>query len=202
MKGPLQGVYLSLFVMMTLMILVSATWLGLYLAKRITRPVQMLAEGARAIGAGQLDLRLEPETSDELGALVEAFNMMAAELGTSKERLEQSRHALEHKNAEVDARRRYIETILERVATGVISIDAEGRIQTVNGAASRLLGLDEAAIGQAAGAIFSASRSRAAAAARRIDARQRRTGAGPGDYPGARRTRDSPGRGGHRAHGR
>jgi len=63
--------------------------------------------------------------------------------------------ALEHKNVEVDARRRYIETILERVATGVISIGAEGRIQTVNGAASRLLGLDQTAIGQSAMAIFS-----------------------------------------------
>ena len=65
--------------LVTLLILVSATWFGLYLAKRITRPVQMLAEGAKAIGAGQLDLRLEAETGDELGSLVEAFNMMAAD---------------------------------------------------------------------------------------------------------------------------
>src|SRR4051794_36321964 len=52
MRRPLQGVYLSLFLMMTLMILVSATWTGLYLAKRITRPVQLLAAGARGIGPG------------------------------------------------------------------------------------------------------------------------------------------------------
>ena len=93
LKGPIQGVYQSIFLAVSLLILISATWLGLYLAKRITRPVQMLAEGARAIGAGQLDLRLEPETGDELGTLVESFNMMAAELGTSRERLEQSRRA-------------------------------------------------------------------------------------------------------------
>ena len=74
---PLQGMYLSLFLMMTLMILVSATWMGLYLAKRITRPVQMLAAGAREIGAGHLDHRIEPETRDEFGSLVEAFNTMA-----------------------------------------------------------------------------------------------------------------------------
>src|SRR6185295_1822271 len=74
---PLQGVYLSLFLMMTLMILVSATWTGLYLAKRITRPVQLLAAGAREIGAGRLDHRIEPETRDEFGSLVEAFNTMA-----------------------------------------------------------------------------------------------------------------------------
>ena len=80
LKRPLEGVYLSLFLMMTLMILVSATWMGLYLAKRITRPVQMLAAGAREIGAGRLDHRIEPETRDEFGSLVEAFNTMAGEL--------------------------------------------------------------------------------------------------------------------------
>jgi two-component system nitrogen regulation sensor histidine kinase NtrY len=149
LKGPLSGIYQSVFLAISLLILMSATWLGLYLAKRITRPVQMLADSARAIGAGQLDLpRLEPEAGDELGSLVESFNMMAAELRTSRERVEQSRRDLEQKNLEVDARRRYIETILERVATGVISLDAEGRISTVNGAAERLLGLDATSVGQ------------------------------------------------------
>jgi PAS domain S-box-containing protein len=83
-----------------------------------------------------------------MGALVEAFNMMAAELSTNREKLEQSRVDLERKNVEVEARRRYIETILERVATGVISLDAMGRISTANGAATRLLGLGATAIGQ------------------------------------------------------
>jgi two-component system nitrogen regulation sensor histidine kinase NtrY len=155
LESPLLALYLAPFVTVTLLILVSATWLGLYVAKRITRPVQMLAEGARAIGEGRLDLRLEPQTGDELGALVEAFNTMAAELGTSQERLEQSRLALELKNTEVDARRRYIETILDRVATGVISLDAEGRISTLNGAAERLLGLDHTALGLEATQVFS-----------------------------------------------
>ena len=154
LKGPIQSVYLTIFLTVTLLILISATWMGLTLAKRITRPVQMLAEGARAIGAGQLDLRLEPETGDELGSLVESFNMMAAELGTSRERLEQSRQALERTNLEVEARRRYIETILERVATGVISLDAQGRLSTINGAAERLLGLDARALGHEARVVF------------------------------------------------
>jgi two-component system nitrogen regulation sensor histidine kinase NtrY len=150
LRGPILGSYLSIFLAVTLLILIAATWLGLYLAKRITRPVQQLAEGARAIGAGHLDVRLEPETSDELGSLVEAFNMMAAELQTNRSKLDQSRLDLERKNAEVDERRRYIETVLERVATGVISLDAAGRISTVNGAAQRLLGVDAKAIGQPA----------------------------------------------------
>ena len=154
LQVPIQAVYLSIFLAVTLLILISATWLGLYLAKRITRPVQRLAEGARAIGAGQFDVRLEAESSDELGSLVEAFNMMAAELRTSREKLEQSGRDLEHKNVEVEARRRYIETILERVATGVISLDADGRISTVNGAAERLLALGPDAAGQPARDVF------------------------------------------------
>jgi two-component system nitrogen regulation sensor histidine kinase NtrY len=151
---PLQGMYLSLFLMMTLMILVSATWMGLYLAKRITRPVHMLAAGAREIGAGHLDHRIEPETRDEFGSLIEAFNSMAGELATSQRKLERSRLDLERKNLQVDERRRYIETVLERIATGVISIGADGGIETLNGAALRLLGVDRTVIGTRADAVF------------------------------------------------
>ena len=150
LQGPILGSYLSIFVAATLLILIAATWLGLYLAKRITRPVQQLAEGARAIGAGHLDIRLESETGDELGSLVETFNMMAAQLQSNRTKLDQSRTDLERKNAEVDGRRRYIETVLERVATGVISLDADGRILTMNGAASRLLGVDGTSVGRPA----------------------------------------------------
>jgi two-component system nitrogen regulation sensor histidine kinase NtrY len=105
LQGPILGSYQSIFLAATLLILIAATWLGLYLAKRITRPVQQLAEGAKAIGAGHLDVRLEAESGDELGSLVEDFNMMAAELQTSRSKLDQSRTDLERKNAEVDGRR-------------------------------------------------------------------------------------------------
>jgi two-component system, NtrC family, nitrogen regulation sensor histidine kinase NtrY len=154
LTGPLQGMYLSLFLMMTLMILVSATWMGLYLAKRITRPVQMLAQGAREIGAGHLDHRIEPETRDEFGSLIEAFNSMAAELATSQRGLERSRLDLERKNLQLEDRRRYIETVLERIATGVVSIGADERIETINGAACRVLAVDRTVIGTAAERIF------------------------------------------------
>jgi two-component system nitrogen regulation sensor histidine kinase NtrY len=146
-KRPVQGVYLSVFLMMTLMILVSATWTGLYLAKRITRPVQRLAAGAREIGAGHLDHRIEAETRDEFGSLVEAFNTMAGELAASQRKLERSRVDLERKNVELDDRRRYIETVVERIATGVISLSRDGRIETINGAALRLLEVDRAVVG-------------------------------------------------------
>jgi two-component system nitrogen regulation sensor histidine kinase NtrY len=156
LKRPLTGVYLSFFLMVTLMILVGATWMGLYLAKRITRPIQALSAAAREIGAGHLDHRVEPETADELGSLVDAFNTMAAELSASRRKLERSTIDLQRKHHEAEGRRRYIETILERIATGVVSVDASGRVTTVNAAAARLLGLDEEAVaGQPASVAFS-----------------------------------------------
>jgi two-component system, NtrC family, nitrogen regulation sensor histidine kinase NtrY len=157
LRQPLTGVYLSFFLMLTLMILVAATWMGLYLAKRITRPVQMLATAANEIGAGHLDHRVVPETTDEFGSLMEAFNRMAGELSVSRRRLERSSVELEKKHHDVEGRRRYVETILDRIATGVVSVDAAGRVRTVNSAASRLLGIDDSVIGLPAPAVFGAA---------------------------------------------
>ncbi|HSC27307.1 MAG TPA: ATP-binding protein, partial [Vicinamibacterales bacterium] len=83
----------------------------------------------------------------EFGSLVEAFNTMAGELAASQRKLEDSRHDLERKNLELDERRRYIETVLERVATGVLSLGADGRIETINTAALRLLEVDRSVVG-------------------------------------------------------
>jgi two-component system nitrogen regulation sensor histidine kinase NtrY len=154
LKRPLTGVYLSFFLMTTLLILVGSTWMGLYMAKRITGPVQALATAAREIGAGRLDQRVEPQSHDEFGALVEAFNAMASELATSRRRVERGTIQLEKKHVEVEGRRRYIETILERITTGVVSVDSAGAITTINSAASRLLSHDRQIVGQPAVAVF------------------------------------------------
>jgi two-component system nitrogen regulation sensor histidine kinase NtrY len=154
LKRPMTGLYLSIFLMATLLILLGAIWMGSYLAKRITKPVQLLAAAAREIGAGRLDQRVEPESQDEFGGLTEAFNAMAGELAVSRRRVERSTIALERKHQEVEERRRYIETILERIATGVVSMDAAGAITTINSAAARLLSLDRAVVGQPAIAVF------------------------------------------------
>jgi two-component system nitrogen regulation sensor histidine kinase NtrY len=154
LKQPLAGTYRSFFLMLTLMILVGSTWMGLYLAKRITRPVQMLAAAADEIGAGRLDHRVQAESGDEFGSLIDAFNRMAGELATSRRRLERASVELERKHHDVEGRRRYVETILDRLATGVVSVDATGSIRTWNAAASRLLGIDARVSGLPASAVF------------------------------------------------
>jgi two-component system nitrogen regulation sensor histidine kinase NtrY len=161
LRQPLAGVYLSFFVMVTLLILVSSTWMGFYLAKRITRPVQMLSVAAREIGQGRYDQRIEHEATDEFGSMIEAFNSMAAELASSRRRLERATIDLERKHQEGEGRRRYIETILERVATGVVSIDPAGRIGTINSAAMRLLGVDASVVAKPAVDVFGRTELRA-----------------------------------------
>ena len=154
----------------------------------------MLAAAAREIGAGRLDQRIEPQSDDEFGALVEAFNAMAGELATSRRKVERSTVELERKHLEVEERRRYIETILERIATGVVSVDAAGAITTINSAAARLLSLDRSDRRPAgargvrpagSAAARRAARRRAAAARREPSAQEialaaRRAGAAPG----------------------
>jgi two-component system nitrogen regulation sensor histidine kinase NtrY len=154
LKQPLAGVYVSFFVMVTLLILVGSTWMGLYLAKRITRPVMLLSEAAKEIGAGHYDHRIEHEGSDEFGSMVEAFNAMATEVSQSRRRLERASDDLERKHEEGEGRRRYIEAILERIATGVVSIDRAGRIGTINPSALRLLELGGDVIGSSAVDVF------------------------------------------------
>ena len=157
LRQPLAGVYLSFFLMLTLMILIGSTWMGLYLAKRITRPIQLLATAAKEIGAGHLDHRVVPETQDEFGSLIDAFNSMAGELAANRRRLERSSVELERKHVDVEARKHYVETILDRIATGVVSVDALGRIRTANSAAVRLLGIDASVAGQSASEAFRGS---------------------------------------------
>jgi two-component system nitrogen regulation sensor histidine kinase NtrY len=154
LRRPLTGVFLSFFLMVTLLILFGATWMGSYLARRITQPVQRLAAAAREIGAGRLDQRIEPQSDDEFGGLTEAFNAMARELAVSRRRVERSTIELQRKHLEVEARRRYIETVLERIATGVVSVDPAGAITMMNTAAGRLLSLDGSVVGRPMDDVF------------------------------------------------
>ena len=147
-KEPIQDLYLSFFVMVSLLILFSSTWIGLYLAKRITVPVRQLAEATERIIAGDLDHPVSGAAVDELGLLMESFNKMTTELKASQSRIESSRENLEAKNLELERRRRYMETVLENITTGIISLDRDGVFTTWNPAAVRMLELDDSVIGR------------------------------------------------------
>jgi nitrogen fixation/metabolism regulation signal transduction histidine kinase len=93
-KDDLRASHMLLFLMVTLLILLGSSWAGLYLARRVTVPIQALAEGTRIISGGDLGYRVDVEADDELGVLVESFNRMTAELASNKEALEQSNREL------------------------------------------------------------------------------------------------------------
>ena len=147
-KEPIQDLYLSYFVMVSLLLLLASTWIGLYLAKRITGPVGELVEATERIMAGDLDHPVSGPAVDELGQLMESFNRMTAKLKVSQDRLEASRFDLETKNRELDRRRRYMETVLENIATGIVSFDRDGFVTRINQSAVRLLDLDPGLAGR------------------------------------------------------
>jgi two-component system, NtrC family, nitrogen regulation sensor histidine kinase NtrY len=138
-KDDLRASHMLLFLMVTMVILLASSWTGLYLARRVTLPIQALAEGTRRISGGDLSHRVEVEADDELGVLVDSFNRMTGELASSKDLLERGNRELTTSNQRLAAERALIAAVLENVAAGVVSIDSQGRIFTCNGAALNML---------------------------------------------------------------
>ena len=96
---------MMLFLMVTLAIIFGAIWVGVYLARGITGPIQQLAEGTRKVAAGDLSFRVQAKADDEIGMLVESFNKMTEDLGKSKTELTLANEELQHSNVELDRRR-------------------------------------------------------------------------------------------------
>lgn len=127
----LRRTYMDLLLLLTVLVLFATTWLALYLSKLVTRPVAALAAATQEISRGRLDHRVEVPAADEIGDLVRSFNRMAEELQHSRKQIEDS-------SRELEQRRQHIETILESIPTGVLSLNAERRITHVNHALLRL----------------------------------------------------------------
>jgi hypothetical protein len=134
----LRRTYMSLLLLLTVLVLFSATWLALFLAKLVTRPVAALAEAMEEISRGRLDYRVEVNAADEIGDLVRSFNRMAEDLESSRHQVDASSRELSLANTAIEQRRRHIETILESIPTGVLSLDAHRRITHVNQALLRM----------------------------------------------------------------
>src|SRR5499425_546256 len=161
LKNPIKGIYILLFLLITLLIVFGFTWFGLYLARGITGPIEQLAEGTREVAAGNLAYKVQARADDEIGLLVDSFNRMTDDLSSSKHRLEEAYVDLQDKHTELEDRRRYIETVLEAITTGVVSLDPLGRITTLNRAAARMFGLAEAAaIGRLLEEVFTGPEAR------------------------------------------
>ena len=116
--------YIGYLLLLTVIVLFASTWLALLLSKLVNRPVEALAAGTEAISKGQLDYRVDIRATDELAELVQSFNSMAEQLESSRHQIEASSRDVVAANEALEGRRRYIETVLERLPTGVISIDA------------------------------------------------------------------------------
>ncbi len=130
--------YMGLLLLLTMIVLFVTTWLALFLSKLVTRPLAALAEATQEISRGRLDYRVDVSAADEIGDLVRSFNRMAEELETSRRQIEASSRDLGAANAELDRRRRQMETILESIPTGVLSLDESRRVTHVNQALLRM----------------------------------------------------------------
>lgn len=137
-RKAVRRTYMGLLLLLTMIVLFVTTWLALFLSKIVTRPLSALAEATQEISRGRLDYRVPVSAADEIGDLVRSFNRMAEDLEASRRQIEASSRDLSAANAELDQRRRQMETILESIPTGVLSLDASRHVTHVNQALLRM----------------------------------------------------------------
>lgn len=146
LASPLKTSYIFTLIMVFTMVVMLSTWVGMYLAKGISEPIQELVAATHEVSKGNLDVRVAPAGDDEIGIVIDSFNEMTSDLRTSKEDIQAANRTLQERNVEVEEQKRYIEIVLASVAAGVISFDREGRITTMNANAAELLGLPAASV--------------------------------------------------------
>ncbi|HIQ37345.1 MAG TPA: HAMP domain-containing protein [Desulfocapsa sulfexigens] len=141
LKKPFKFWLLIILLIVTLLIIFSAIWFGLYIARSITGPLDEIAMATRRVAEGELDFVLEKQSDDEIGLLVDSFNTMTSKLNSSNAKLAEAHHALQLSSRESYDRRRYTEIILQNVEAGVIALDETGNITTINRFAEKLLNI-------------------------------------------------------------
>ncbi|HMH42121.1 MAG TPA: ATP-binding protein [Pyrinomonadaceae bacterium] len=140
-KVRLLGV--STLGLMTLLLLFASTWVAIHLSRGFAAPIRSLVGASKEVARGNLAHRVETIADDELGLLAESFNQMTAELDTNRRQLESGAEAMKEKNLALEERRNYIETVLESLATGVVSLDRADCVTTINTAAISILKLSD-----------------------------------------------------------
>jgi two-component system nitrogen regulation sensor histidine kinase NtrY len=142
LKYPLKITLYLVLALMSLLVLLGALWFGFRLAREISAPVQALAQATERIAQGDLSVRIQDDSRDELGLLVHSFNRMAEDLEASHARVSAANEQLARQYMALEAQNRYIQAILDNVTAGVLSLDSQGRVVTLNPAAERILGRD------------------------------------------------------------
>lgn len=136
MKGPVKTIYILILLMVALLVIFIGFWVGLTIARDITDPLLKLSEGTDRIASGDLEVYVEPVADDELGVLVRSFNKMA-------EDLRRGRNDLVRVNTDLENRRKYMEAVLSNVAAGVLSLDSQRAVTTMNHSARILLRIEK-----------------------------------------------------------
>jgi hypothetical protein len=144
-RRQLRSNFFLLLLVVTVFVFFSGVWLALFLSKQITRPVAALADAMNEIAAGKYEQRVELVTTGEMAELVRSFNHMAADLETSRQRAESSSAQLTAANLAIEERRRELETIVETIPSGVVTLDGAGTVLQANRAFAELMGQSEGA---------------------------------------------------------
>ncbi|NTV48213.1 MAG: PAS domain S-box protein [Geobacteraceae bacterium] len=144
LKNPIRTAYIATLFLIAMVIVFFAYWMGVYLANSMTRPLQELVDATHAVAGGNLDVKIDSYSADEIGMLVQSFNLMTDDLRAKQYALNVSNLELLRSNQEIERRQQYMEIVLRNIAAGVISIDSEGILRTLNTSAERLLGLSAA----------------------------------------------------------
>jgi two-component system, NtrC family, nitrogen regulation sensor histidine kinase NtrY len=146
LKQPVRFTYYVTLTIVSLLVVFFAIWYGMYLSKTITIPIMELAEGTRRVSGGDLTHNITVEADDEIKTLVDSFNKMTRDLRYNRVELEQNARKLYEQNIEIEARRQYMEIVLDNVSAGVVSLDSRGLVSTINRAAEKMLNIKAAEI--------------------------------------------------------
>ena len=131
---------LATLLLFTILLMFAATWSAFFLSKQVTVPIQALAQATREIIEGNYETRVNVQAKDELETLVVSFNRMTEQLGDSRRQIDVFTQNLQQAVQELERRRTLMETILENIPTGVISVDESETIRRVNPAVVRMFG--------------------------------------------------------------
>jgi PAS domain S-box-containing protein len=142
-RNGIRTIFFLMQLLITVFIFFSSLWLAMFLSKQITRPVEALGVAMDEIATGKYDHRVAEIASGEMGDLVRSFNHMAADLEASRHLAESSSAQLTAANQAIEERRRELETIVETIPSGVVTLDGSGVVLQANRAFAALMGLRE-----------------------------------------------------------